>query len=689
MFNKIKGAFINAVNNLDGQLDPIAMSSDPYVGSSRSGESAALGKPMFALPSNLKRISKGPVLKYRYTRPHFLQLNSDDEIQVSADQIIRPIIVPRDIAKLSWNSGYAEAVNAGKSQRNEDQAAIHKGLLRAVISKEVIQNKIADMISIRKISVRPAYKMAPKPVSAPVSQNISKTSDAATKKIGNIKEENLPTIDNSQSDEVKPSIVKVEPGIEEVTSTDSNVSEGSLLNGTPDDLLSPSTPLPFSSILPAESEPIPTLVVSSIAPSVDKDNLSQVEDSLPYVYFGLFDGHAGSDVAVAAAYRLHKIVHDKLSSIADLLITFGIEENAFQGDADLKFATENTKGVIYQPSFPPDTYFSVHDPVKDKTVSVDNLISGALEKAFWDMDQEIERDKINYYMRGGCTALVSLFILGKLYVANAGDSRAIVHKNGEVIPMSFDFTPASERTRVKYLGLLRPDFLGNDFTHLEFIRRPLRKDLGKELLYRDAYMSGWAYKTVKPEDLKIPLIHGEGKRSRVAATIGVTRGFGDHELKAAHGDIYIKPFLTCQPEVKILDLETENLTDADVLIMGTDGLWDVTSNHKAAEIVQKALDHFPANDVQRFKYRYISAAQDLVMHSRGKSKDNGSWRTQNEEPATIDDISTFVIPLKPYQQEYVKWKEARRLVRSQNGNPSTSKPDSLGEQLESTKLNPK
>lgn len=47
----------------------------------------------------------------------------------------------------------------------------------------------------------------------------------------------------------------------------------------------------------------------------------------------------------------------------------------------------------------------------------------------------------------------------------------------------------------------------------------------------------------------------------------------------------------------------EELTDADVLVMGTDGLWDVTTNERAAEVVQKSLDHFPANDAQRYKYR--------------------------------------------------------------------------------------
>ena len=115
----------------------------------------------------------------------------------------------------------------------------------------------------------------------------------------------------------------------------------------------------------------------------------------------------------------------------------------------------------------------------------------------------------------------------------------------------------------------------------------------------------------------------------------------------------------------MLDLEAEeNLTDSDVIIMGTDGLWDVTSNEKVCEVVQKALDHFPANDQQRFKYRYISAAQDLVMTSRGKSKEKGKgWKTVDNKIATIDDIGVFVIPLKPYQQEFRKWKEARNLVR--------------------------
>ena len=41
--------------------------------------------------------------------------------QVTADHLVRPIMVPRDVNVMPWHSGYAEAINAGKSLRNEDQ----------------------------------------------------------------------------------------------------------------------------------------------------------------------------------------------------------------------------------------------------------------------------------------------------------------------------------------------------------------------------------------------------------------------------------------------------------------------------------------------------------------------------------------------------------------------------------------
>ena len=50
---------------------------------------------------------------------------------------------------------------------------------------------------------------------------------------------------------------------------------------------------------------------------------------------------------------------------------------------------------------------------------------------------------------GGCTACVVLIMLGKVYVANAGDSRATISKSGVSLPMSFDFTPETEAQRIR------------------------------------------------------------------------------------------------------------------------------------------------------------------------------------------------------------------------------------------------
>ncbi|XP_064473634.1 protein phosphatase 1H-like [Ornithodoros turicata] len=523
MFNRMKSALYNVMGGLDAL---------PQV---RDGEPAGADK----LP-----------LKFKYTRPNFLQLASDDEIQVSADHVIRPIIVPRDITKIPWNSGYAETINAGKSLRNEDQGAVYRGAVR------------------RHVSATPALGN---------SESKSPTSKRAASK--------LPT--------------------------DVAKDQGDTILNTP-------------------SEP----PVGSETDSFPQSSSNvEVEQILPWVYFALFDGHAGSGVAVAASNTLQKIIQEKLMNVIDLLMP-AHAENGNVKDNNSMFL-----------------------PFGEKKVTPDSLIIGALETAFWDMDNQIARDKKHYKMTGGCTVLVALFIMGKLYVANAGDSRAIICRGNKVIPMSLDFTPESERSRIKHLGMHRPELLGNDFTYLEFIRRPVRADIGKRMLCKDAYMTGWAYKTITVDDLKFPLIYGEGKRSRVLATIGVTRGFGDHDLKAQSSSVDIKPFLSAEPEVRVFDISAEELTESDVLVMGTDGLWDVLSNEKVCEITQKSLDHFPANDTQRYKFRYISAAQDLVMNARGKLKER-NWRTAENKAATIDDISVFVIPLKSYKEEYEELKAA-------------------------------
>uniref|UniRef100_A0A7N9D4M0 PPM-type phosphatase domain-containing protein n=1 Tax=Macaca fascicularis TaxID=9541 RepID=A0A7N9D4M0_MACFA len=239
----------------------------------------------------------------------------------------------------------------------------------------------------------------------------------------------------------------------------------------------------------------------------------------------------------------------------------------------------------------------IREQLKDlKEVTHESLVVGAIENAFQLMDEQMARERRGHQVEGGCCALVVVYLLGKVYVANAGDSRAIIVRNGEIIPMSREFTPETERQRLQLLGFLKPELLGSEFTHLEFSRRVLPKELGQRMLYRDQNMTGWAYKKIELEDLRFPLVCGEGKKARVMATIGVTRGLGDHNLKVCSSTLPIKPFLSCFPEVRVYDLTQYEHCPDDVLVLGTDGLWDVTTDYEVAATVDRVLSAYEPND---------------------------------------------------------------------------------------------
>ena len=67
------------------------------------------------------------------------------------------------------------------------------------------------------------------------------------------------------------------------------------------------------------------------------------------------------------------------------------------------------------------------DETKERHMNQDELVKGAIESAFWAMDRLILRDKQQYRISGGACTLVALFIFDKLYLANAGDSRAVCY----------------------------------------------------------------------------------------------------------------------------------------------------------------------------------------------------------------------------------------------------------------------
>lgn len=121
MFSRIKSRVLNAVN-LDIPALPTQTPSvqQNHVSHSVGGIGSASSRSVDnkSLPN-----------KFKYNRPAFLQLITQDELRASADHNVRPIIVPRDISVMPWNTGYAECVNSGKSEWNEDQAAFYRHVL--------------------------------------------------------------------------------------------------------------------------------------------------------------------------------------------------------------------------------------------------------------------------------------------------------------------------------------------------------------------------------------------------------------------------------------------------------------------------------------------------------------------------------------------------------------------------------
>lgn len=366
--------------------------------------------------------------------------------------------------------------------------------------------------------------------------------------------------------------------------------------------------------------------------TIDKKKGEETITKLPYWCFGIFDGHAGAGASLATVNQLSDIIHEKLHEIQDIVVC---DEEDYGKQPLLQEA------VV-------------------RTITFDTLISGVLEQSFLEMDHRIERDKRFHKISGGCTAVVALFIRNKLFVANAGDSRAIICKNWQPIPMSYDHTPETDRNRLQVLAAMKPSLLGNEFTRLEYQQKPRRKHMGQKILCRDRNMSGWALKIITEEDVyKTQMIHGSGKSARLLETIGTTRGFGDFDLKASYTGIPIKPFLTPEPEVKIYDLSSETLTGNDVLIMATDGLWERVTNEKACTVVQDTFTQCSVDEERR----YCVAAQNLVMAARGRNTVRG-WRIAKNEnnlndvselkftdPASMDDISVFVIPFMNCQQK--------------------------------------
>ncbi|XP_043741417.1 protein phosphatase 1M [Cervus elaphus] len=337
------------------------------------------------------------------------------------------------------------------------------------------------------------------------------------------------------------------------------------------------------------------------------------EEFLTGHYWALFDGHGGPAAAILAANTLHSCLRRQLEAVAEGMV-----------------ATQPPMHLSGRCICPSDPQF-----VEEKGIRTEDLVIGALESAFQECDEVIGRELEASGQVGGCTALVAMSLKGNLYVANAGDSRAILVRRDEVRPLSSEFTPETERQRIQQLAFIYPELLAGEFTRLEFPRRLKGDDLGQKVLFRDHHMSGWSYKCVEKSDLKYPLIHGQGRQARLLGTLAVSRGLGDHQLRVLDTNIQLKPFLLSVPQVTVLNMDQLEPQEEDVVVMATDGLWDVLSNEQVARLVRSFL---PGN--REDPHRFSELAKMLIRSTQGTDDS-----PIQDGQVSYDDVSVFVIPL--------------------------------------------
>ena len=207
--------------------------------------------------------------------------------------------------------------------------------------------------------------------------------------------------------------------------------------------------------------------------------------------------------------------------------------------------TEEAEEEKYIRSLNKSEYYSPNHDLPLVTHLEECYEDSELERRFLlEVEAEINKIKLelsekgpdrhrNLVERCGSSAICAVIHGRTLFVANAGDSRAVLcRKDGVVVPLSEDHKPNLEREKKRI------------------------------------YSSG-----------------GFVSSGRVNGCLALSRGFGDFQYKN-NGSIPPKAqAVTCDPDITAIELEKEH----EFLIIACDGIWDCMSSEEACKYIQDKL----------------------------------------------------------------------------------------------------
>ncbi|XP_065868335.1 probable protein phosphatase 2C 76 [Euphorbia lathyris] len=151
----------------------------------------------------------------------------------------------------------------------------------------------------------------------------------------------------------------------------------------------------------------------------------------------------------------------------------------------------------------------------------------AISETYQRTDADFLESEKDTYRDDGSTASTAVLVDNHLYVANVGDSRTVVSKAGNAIPLSEDHKPnrSDERKRIESAG-------------------------GVVM-----WAGTW----------------------RVGGVLAMSRAFGNRMLKQ---------FVVAEPEIQEQKIDEE----FELLVLASDGLWDVVTNEDAVSLAQAEED---------------------------------------------------------------------------------------------------
>ncbi|KAJ1439884.1 hypothetical protein SESBI_02106 [Sesbania bispinosa] len=224
-----------------------------------------------------------------------------------------------------------------------------------------------------------------------------------------------------------------------------------------------------------------------------EDQVNENTKYSPAHFFGVYDGHGGCQVANYCQEHLHSVLIEEIKAAE-------FEKNGRDNWQDQwKRAFSNC-------------FHKVDDEVGG--VHPNN---GGSESS---TEEPLTPETV------GSTALVAILTQTHIIVANCGDSRAVLYRGKEALPLSDDHKPNRE----------------DEWERIEAS--------GGRIIQWNGY--------------------------RVLGVLAVSRSIGDR---------YLKPWIIPDPEVKCVLREKND----ECLILASDGLWDVMTNEEACEIARKRI----------------------------------------------------------------------------------------------------